>query len=288
MSDLIYCPYTDSEIDPALTNNEHIVPLSLGGSNSFVLPVNKKFNSDAGSDIDGVLANDLLVLFRRQQFDARGHSKKEPTIRSKHSTMDSGSRPVQVEFSGEEGLRIYDPVQKRTLKENEVTGKEFRSSFTISRFGRLKFAAKVALAGGYFVFGNWFRQNVNHKELRALMNFDRNSKKSDFENFELKVIDEFTHPEEKDVEYLAVEKLFCQIIKGSCIYFVPGPVNIGITVGVLGQLVATLNVPANTDEFPFSDENDLGHVVILEDGELKRMSYRNLLIKAYEHLDQKS
>ncbi|MFC0383012.1 hypothetical protein [Chromohalobacter israelensis] len=175
MSDLIYCPYTDREIEPSLSNSEHIIPLSLGGSNSFVLPVNAEFNSDAGSDIDGELANDLLVLFRRRHFDARGHSKKKPKILSKHSKMDSGSRPVQVEFAGEEGIKVYDPVQKRTLGEEEIAGQQFTSRFTISRYGRLKFAAKVALAGGYFVFGDWFRSNVEHHELRALMNFDLNS-----------------------------------------------------------------------------------------------------------------
>lgn len=284
MSGLIYCPYTDREIEPSLSNSEHIIPLSLGGSNSFVLPVNAEFNSDAGSGIDGDLANDLLVLFRRRHFDARGHSKKKPKILSKHSKMGSGSRPVQVEFAGEEGLKVYDPVQKRTLGKEEIAGQQLTSRFTISRYGRLKFAAKVALAGGYFVFGDWFRSNVKHHELRALMNFDLNSQKKDFEGFGLKVIDELHPPEEKDTEQLAVEKFFCQIIEGSCVYFVPGPVNIGITVGILGQFVATLNVPANTEKFPFSDQNDLGHAVIIENGRLQRISYRALAKKAYGYL----
>jgi hypothetical protein len=109
----------------------------LGGSNSFVLPVDKKFNSNAGSDIDGDISNDFLVLFRRRHFDARGHSKKKPTILSKHSTMDSGSRPVQVEFAGEKSLKVFDPVQKRTLEENEILGQEFSSRFTISRYRAL-------------------------------------------------------------------------------------------------------------------------------------------------------
>ena len=230
MSDLIYCPYTDTEIILSLSNNEHIIPLSLGGSNSFVLPVNAKFNSDAGSSIDGDLANDLLILFRRRHFDARGHSKKKPRVINKHSAMNS--RPVQVEFVGEEGLKVYDPVQRCTLGEEEVAGQEFTSRFTISRYSHLKFAAKVALASGYFVFGEWFRSNVEHNELRALMNFDLNSEKKDFEGSGLKVIDEFHPPEGKDIEQLAAEKFFCQIIEGSCVYFVPGPANIGITIGI--------------------------------------------------------
>jgi len=98
------------------------------------------------------------------------------------------------------------------------------------------------------------------------------------------VIDEFHPPEAKDIEQLNVEKFFCQIIKGSCVYFVPGPLNIGITVGILGQFVATLNVPANTEQFPFSDQNDLGHAVVIEHGLLQRISYRDLAKRAYGYL----
>ncbi|RAP56406.1 hypothetical protein BTJ49_13420 [Oleiagrimonas sp. MCCC 1A03011] len=202
--------------------------------------------------------------------------------------MHSGARPVQVEFAGEEGLKVFDPVRRRTLSEDEIYGKEFNSKFNISRYGRLRFAAKTAMAGGYFVFGEWFRANVKHSEIRDLMNFNLNSERKNFEGFGLKVIDEFTTPEEKDISQLAVEKFFCQVINGSCVYFVPGPVNIGITVGVLGQFVATLNVPANTEGFPFTDENDLGHAVIIEGGKMQRMSYRNLAKKAYEHLPNRS
>jgi hypothetical protein len=288
MADRIYCPYTDTEIERSRSNNEHIIPLSLGGSNSFVLPVSSTFNSEAGSDIDGDLANDFLVLFRRRHFGARGHSNKRPIVQSKHSKMEDGARPVQVEFSGEDGLRVFDPVLRRDLSEEEIAGQKFSSKFTLSRYGRLKFAAKVVLAGGYYVFGDWFRRNVHHGEVRALMNFNRDSDKQDFEGFGLKVIDEFTPPEGKDVEQLAVEKFFCQIVAGSCVYFIPGPVNIGITVGVLGQHAATLNVPANTEAFPFSDENDLGHAVLIENGQMTRMSYRQLAKKAYRHLSIKS
>ncbi|MDF9433359.1 hypothetical protein M1C61_02480, partial [Chromohalobacter israelensis] len=59
---------------------------------------------------------------------------------------------------------------------------------------------------------------------------------------------------------------------------------IGVTVGILGRFVATLNVPANTEQFPFSDQNDLGHAVIIENGRLQRISYRALAKKAYGYL----
>lgn len=284
MPNTIYCPYTDTEIDVNSSSAEHIIPLSLGGSNDFTIPVGKEYNSKIGSDIDGDLANDFLVLFRRRNFDARGHSKKKPKVIVKKSSMEGENRPVQVEFSENEGLLVYDPVQRRELSKHEISGKNFNSQVKISRFGRIKFAAKVALSGGYFAFGEWFRKNVTHEELRAVMEFNPKSKKNDFSEFDLKVYDEFTQADEKDSEQYALNKLFCEIVHGSCVYFIPGPKNLGIIVGVLGQYVATLNVPANTSDFPFTELNDLGHAIVIESGQAKRISYRDLAKMAFERM----
>lgn len=288
MPEKIYCPYTDTYIDASSSSAEHIIPLSLGGSNDFTIPVGKEYNSKIGSDIDGDLANDLLVMLRRRNFDARGHSKKKPKVIIKKSSMEDGNRPVQVEFSETDGLLVYDPVQRRILSRHETSGQNFNSQFKISRFGRIKFAAKVALSGGYFAFGEWFRKNVNHEELRALMEFNPGSKKNDFSEFGLKVYDEFTSADEKDSEQYALDKLFCEIVHGSCVYFVPGPKNLAIIVGVLGQYVATLNIPANTTDFPFTELNDLGHAIVIESGEAKRISYRELAKMAYERMPSAS
>ncbi|MCM2379846.1 hypothetical protein [Pseudomonas marginalis] len=198
--------------------------------------------------------------------------------------MGEDNRPVQVEFSENDGLLVYDPVQRRELSKHEISGKNFNSQFKLSRFGRIKFAAKVALSGGYFAFGEWFRKSVNHEELRALMEFNPKSKKDDFSEFELKVYDEFTPVDEKDSEQYALDKLFCEIVHGSCVYFIPGPKNLGIVVGVLGQYVATLNVPANTSDFPFTELNDLGHAIVIESSHAKRISYRGLAKMAFERM----
>ncbi|TWC63178.1 hypothetical protein FB597_11124 [Herbaspirillum sp. SJZ099] len=280
----MYCPYTDEELLPTETNCEHIIPLSLGGSNQFTIGVNAKFNAEVGSKVDGVLANDFLILSRRIALDARGHTKKKPIAISKKSTMGDQKSPVQVEFFSEDGLKVYDPIKRRNLTEEEVSGKTFTSSFTLHRFSRLRFAAKVALATGYFVFGEWFRQNVAHDELRTLMNLDSSPSPEDFEGFRIQVYDEFTQPSEADQQQFVMDEAFCRIVKGSCVYFVPGPVNLGVTVGVLGEYLATLNIPAKTDEFPFSDENDLGHTVLLENGQMERISYRQFARRVYDKL----
>jgi hypothetical protein len=280
----MYCPYTNKELLPNEINREHIIPLSLGGSNQFTIGVNAKFNAEVGCKVDGVLANDFLILPRRIELDARGHTKKKPTAISKNSTMGDQKSPVQVEFFSEEGLKVYDPIKRRSLTEEEVSGKKYTSSFTLHRFSRLRFAAKVALAAGYLVFGDWFRQNVAHHELRALMNLDSSPNPEIFKGFRTKVYDEFTQPSEADQHQFAMDEAFCRLVKGSCVYFVPGPVNLGVVVGVLGKHLATLNVPAQTSEFPFSDENDLGHVVLLESGKMERISYRQFARRVYEKL----
>lgn len=280
----MYCPYTNEEILPNTANSEHIIPLSLGGSNQFTIDVNAEFNVKAGSTIDGALANDFLILHRRIALDARGHTKKKPNAISKSSTMGDEKAPVQVEFFADGGLKVYDPVKRRNLTKEEIYGKKLTSKFTLQRFSRLRFAAKVALAGGYFVFGEWFRKNIAHNELRALMNLESSPNPKDFDAFGTKVYDEFTPPSEPDREQRALEELFCKSVKGSCVYFVPGPVNLVVTVGILGQYVATLNIPGNTDSFPFSDENDLGHAVILENGKMERLSHRDFAIRVYKKI----
>lgn len=280
----MYCPYTDNELEAHALNCEHIIPLSLGGSNQFVIHVDAAFNSKAGSKIDGALANDFLILPRRIALDARGHTKKKPIARSKRSTMGEEERPVQIEFFNPDGLKVYDPVARRILEGHEFSGKKFTSRISLSPHGRLQFAAKVALAAGYFVFGDWFRENIAHHEVRALMNFCPSSKLEDFEGFNLRAYDEFTPASKEDQHQRAIDEVMCMTVKGSCVYFVPGPRNIGITVGVLGKYVATLNVPGNTDDFPFSEDNDLGHAVLVEKGKMKRMSYRNFVRRAYEQL----
>jgi hypothetical protein len=81
-----------------------------------------------------------------------------------------------------------------------------------------------------------------------------------------------------------MDSFFCQLIKGSCVIAIPDPENVGFIVGILGKWVGTLNIPAVTESFPVDGEFDLGHVVALHDGEMTRMSYRQLARDAHEIL----
>lgn len=284
----IYCPYIDQEIPFEQSNDEHIIPKSLGGINSFNLRVDAQYNSHAGSKIDGELANDLIILFQRREYDARGHSNKPPKIHSKKSFFSETKKPIQVEFK-KEGIKVWDSIEKKELDKQDIIGKTITTNFKLSRFGRAKFAAKVALATGYFVYGELFRKSVKHKDLRKLMNFNEKSKKEDFASVSLKIYDQFMPTEkQEDEEERNLYNFFCNFIGSSCVIIIPGYTNIIFVIGILGQHIATLNVEANTDNFPRDGNFDLGHVILLKDNHLERISYRELAVRANEKLDTQS
>jgi len=267
-------------------NSEHIVPLSLGGSNQFCIPVEKDFNARVGSKIDGVLANDFLTLFRRREFDARGHSKTPPEVTLKKSHLGDEKRPVQVTLRGKEDMLIWDAMTKRHLAPEEIGGNKISSQFKIDADVRQRFLAKVALSAGYFIYGELFRRHVRHEELRALMNFSTKSKREDLSGFGLRGYDEFSPAEKADKEQNKLLAFFCQAIKGSCVIAGLGPSNVVISVGILGKWIGSLNVPAVTDSFSLDGEHDLGHVVLLRDGKMKRLSYRQLAKDVYEFISR--
>jgi hypothetical protein len=95
---MIWCPYTDRELNESETNEEHILPLALGGSDQFVIPVDKSANSTVGSDIDGAIEKEFYVKFARREFDAVGQSGNKPEVVFKYASFDG--RPVQVQFLG--------------------------------------------------------------------------------------------------------------------------------------------------------------------------------------------
>jgi len=104
---LIYCPYTDSELIEADCNREHILPLSLGGIDGFEIPVSTIFNSESGSNIDGVIADDFLIKSRRNEFDVRGHSNKKPLIEYKRARCVDSNKPLHVAFDKSEGIKVW-------------------------------------------------------------------------------------------------------------------------------------------------------------------------------------
>ena len=165
---MIYCPYTDRDVLEAQSSREHIIPLSLGGVDGFEIPVGFTSNSRVGSILDGALANEFLFALKRTKFDARGHSGKKPVARVKSATYGEDNRPAQVDFHLKDGLRVWDS-RDREVKERVP---RFGISVSVDIDLPTRFAAKVALAAGYYAYGEVFRQNVEHQQFRDVMNTD--------------------------------------------------------------------------------------------------------------------
>lgn len=264
------------------------MPLSLGGANGFEIFVDREFNSGVGSKIDGALANEFMVAMRRQEYDAIGHSKKRPAVVSKRSRMNDTGMPVQVSLDRKDGMAIWDSIGRRYLTDDETAGRSISTQFSIERWSRLKFAAKVALGSGYFIYGEKFVEKISHGEIRAIMNMTDKETKEDFRTIKTRVYDQFSGPEEKDKNEFKVQEFLCNFVNGSCVIAIPGPRNVQFTVGVLGRFTGMLNVPGITTDFPIDGDHDLGHAIVLQKGKIYRMSYLALLQKAHNFIGTKA
>ena len=268
------CPYTNREVLESGTNREHIIPLSLGGINGFVIPVDAAFNSKVGADIDGALTKEFLIALRRTEYDARGHSGKEPKA-TVSTTYGDDARPAQVTFNNKKGMRLWDA---QDCEDKKVPGTfSMRTSLNIDLL--IRFTAKVALAAGYYAYGNLFREHVAHHQLREVMNIDPAKLDLDkgpaalgLEHLTLRV-DNYPNevPPERDSTILCL-RTFCSTMRGSVVVIMPGKDCFGVAVGILGQYIAMVNVPAHTDSFPNEGVFAWGHVVSVVNQKLNRCS----------------
>ena len=273
---MIYCPYTDRDIPEAQSSPEHIIPLSLGGTNSLVLPVDSAFNSQIGSELDGALANEFVFAVNRTKFDARGHSGKKPVALIKKATYGENSRPAQVHFHLKEGLKVWDS-RDREFKERVPS---FAISLLLDVDLPVRFAAKVALAAGYYAYGDLFRQHVDHRQFRDVMNtdlreLDLTKTPADLGLGHLTLrVDSYLRkvPDEPEYDALNSIRTFCSSVEGSVVVLAPGYGCFGVGVGILGQYVATVIAPAETDTFPNDGNYAWGHVLAVTGKTLERCS----------------
>lgn len=271
---MIWCPYTDEELHPEEASREHIIPLSLGGMDGFEIPVDKEFNSKVGAKLDGTLANDFLVAMSRNAHDVRGHSKRRPVVVAKKSTDADTESPLQVTFDRTNGLKIWCPISKEYV---EAPGKKLNSQFRLDMDIDIRFVAKVALSAGYFAYGENFRRDVKHSELRLIMNNPLRDLGDEIYSIETLADGRFSSD---NTDQLRIFRALCKAVApASIVGLVLRPRNFGVFVGILGSYMGMVNVPATTDDFPYEDAYDLGHVICPQNGELVRVSFRRALQK---------
>lgn len=265
------------------------MPLSLGGTNELTIDVDETFNSRLGSELDGALSNDFFVALRRSKFDARGHTRKEPWAVSKRASYSNKARPAQVHLHRKHGLQLWDTKDKVFVRNFATAQFNIRMNVHLP----IRFTAKVALAAGYFVYGDRFRNQVDHEQLRNIMLADlAKTDRTDFtntldENRFTALVDDFLSetPSPKDWKLRCIRK-FCDGVRGSVVVLIPSKERLLVSVGILGEYLALINVPADTEAFPNEGDYEWGHVLAVVDKRLLRCSWAEGLRQLASSLDR--
>ena len=274
-----YCIYLDGLSDDM--SKEHIFPMSLGGLDSFCIQADRKFNNTVGSRVDGAIANDFLMLFKRDRAEAKGHSGTHPEPIARRATLEDGT-PIQAIFS-KTGLRLYDLKQKRYLTKGEGTRTIKVSGLKLDLDADIRFVAKVALAAGYYAYDDFFKNGVQHSQARMIVT----AKHLTDVNPSVRLYTRFQDPKElPDPSDYQLFKAAIELSGCSCVLMLPGKDCFGVVVGVLGEFMGMINIPANTTGFPNEGAYSLGHCIFLQEGKVKRMSFRHLCNKLLEAMEK--
>ncbi len=274
---MIYCPYSDQDIPEEESSSEHILPLSLGGIDTFEIPVSKKENSAVGSKLDGLLAEDYLIKKSRNKYDVRGHSNKKPYVEFKSAKCAITQKPLNVKFDAVNGVKVWSHRDNK-----ELTGENtLKLSLQVDIDLDLMFVAKVALSAGYFAYGDLFRNYVEHHEFRTIMNNRPNELAPNKTPLFARVDSRFSTTNEGPLEEF---RLLCQRVDqpSSIVGLVPGKSNFAVFVGILGNYIGAINVPADTSLFPNCGNYELGHVICTQGRNLVRVSFKRALEKLCE------
>jgi hypothetical protein len=187
-------------------------------------------------------------------------------------------RPAQVTFPGD-GLApvIWDAKSRQDVSPEQVEGHQFDMQLSILLSSRIRFVAKVALSAGFYALGDYFREHVAHGEARRIMySTTYEDFKAVVSNVRTRVHDPFLPiSEDSRVLHSAISSS-CTHLRGSVVIIRCGSTNLGVSVGVLGNYVGTLDIPT-TSAFPERPEYDLGHCLVVVDRQLERLSFRDYL-----------
>lgn len=274
----MYCIYSGKEIDTSKSNIEHIIPLSLGGCDEFTIQVEKDINSKLGSRIDGKLTQDFLIALNRVYVGEKGHSKKEPIYNVPSTT--EGGEPLISTFTNK-SLLLFDPKERKYV---DFSGKiSLRTMIDMDL--RIKFATKVTLATGFFLFGKAFENYTDCEALRMIVNSEhlKDLFKENPDRFEgMRFYDSLHEFEKKDAAMMSLYKMYCKHSKKSNVLWTYSPESIIVHVAILGEFVGLINCKANIGIIPPIENDWLGHIMICDGDKLERKSWREALLEVVE------
>lgn len=281
---MMYCIYSGKEIhelesnDELETNEEHIIPLSLGGSDDFTIRVSKEYNDYLGSNVDGKMTQDFFIAMDRVRHQDKGHSQKEPRLDVK-SEIENG-KPAITSFT-KDNMKVFDPVHKKYVDIPPKIKMETKLDLDI----RTKFTAKVALATGYFLFGDTFVKYSDCDSLRNIMMSDnlKETLKKPGAIGNIRFFDPLLTGKECETEPMfQVYKLFIESNNATSVVWTFSEKSCIVFVAIYGKFIGMINFEAMTAQFPITDDFWLGHVLICQNKKLIRMSWRNAIIEMCE------
>jgi len=261
-------------------NPEHIIPLSLGGCDSFTIKVSKAKNSEVNQKVDGKLNNDFLMKARQVQHGFKGHSGAAPVLKVKNAKVDGN--PVTWEYSQKE-IKAFDHKCKAYLQGKQCV--ELAAQFNLEI--RRKFIAKIALATGYFLFEDIFVNNADHNSLRTFVFAD------DVKNLklDLRFYDEFQSPGTLNIPKnprWETNKLIAARIESSGVLWGYDPDRIVVHVFIGSILLGMVSFKAKIPAFYLDNEvcDDFGTVIRIENNRtITCLPYRSELQEVLKYID---
>lgn len=167
------CIYTGAVIDSSSAtlkpSHEHIIPLSLGGSNQFTTEdVSLTANNLAGKEIDDAVASSFPFLMLRHRYGLKGNRKTIPNVKIKGEFLDL-SAPATLEIGPAGDLKFsFEEEQKIKNGAISLASSEDRIRYLLK--GRLEQANKRQLS-----LVSQFGQIKDEDDIEAaLMLADRN------------------------------------------------------------------------------------------------------------------
>jgi hypothetical protein len=268
----MYCPYTNEEKSPSEGNFDHIIPLSLGGNNNFVIFCDITKNSWMGSKVDGAIVNDPLVSLAIHRNRFKGHSNKVIAPRWRHVTLED--EPVQITLDTDKE-KIWNLKQKRYMEQPEYIGKQFNAKLRIDRKNGIRYLAKIALGTGYYLYRERFLQSVDCNALRDIIfTVDyAKLKGTAMEASTIRVCDRF-HPDSSGTGPAAIFRSYCEMTgRTMVIVDLTSQHFINFHTGVGGMYIGSIAVPMSIDLLEADLEEQRGCVILLSPGKMECTGY---------------
>jgi hypothetical protein len=271
----VYCIYTNKEISLLDSNEEHIIPLSLGGCNSFTIRVDKTKNAQLGTQIDGVLSKDYLIHALRRKKSFKGRSGKVGSLRIDGMVKETGEK-VAIYYEQNTNY-VFNLVKKLRYTEEEKRRYTYNISMKFDKHIRIRYTAKVLLGACYYIFGEVFKEHADHESLRRVMNWDVINEKGEIVDLPLGLMDEFTKAEGESVKWDSVFRNIFIGIHSSGVIIVFGKDSIIGAVGVGGKYIGAINFKANTNMFDVNSEKWDGVVVGIQNNKVRKGTFQSAL-----------